>query len=70
MLNLTVHKAVTGLYIILSPHLGFGLQNDVFHPAFLVEMFYDFSTSVTRATLPARPLFRDLALELDLCIIY
>jgi len=70
MLNLTVHEAVTVLYIILPPHLVFGLQSDVFHPAFLVEALYDFLMSVTRATFPAHLLLLELALELDLRKIY
>lgn len=69
MLNLTVRKAFTGLHVVLQPHLGFGLQSDVFHPAFLVEVLYDFLMSVTRVTFPTHLFFRDLALELDICII-
>jgi len=65
-----VHKAVTGLYIILPPHLCFGLQSDVFYPAFLVETLYDFLVSVTRTIFPAHLLLHDLALELDLRKIY
>jgi hypothetical protein len=40
------------------------------HPAIFVEMLYVFLAFVTRATFPAHLLLRDLALELDLCIIY
>jgi hypothetical protein len=68
MLNSTVHKSITGLYIILPPHLGLGLQSNVFHPAYSAEMLYEFLMSLTRATFPAH-LLRDLNLELDLRIV-
>jgi hypothetical protein len=70
MLNWAVHKAVIGLYIILPPHISLCLQSDVFHPALLDEILFDFFTTFTRATFPAHLLLSDLAVELDLCIMY